>query len=88
MRYNNNMARTAMIRARIEPKLKDEVEHVFDKLGLSASEAINMFYAQVSLRRGLPFDVVIPNKKTLKTMRDTDQGKNIVRTKSMKDLFN
>ena len=81
------MARSAMIRARIEPKLKNEVEHVFERLGLSASEAINMFYAQVSLRRGLPFDVVIPNKTTLKTLRDTDTGKNLVRMKSKKELF-
>jgi DNA-damage-inducible protein J len=81
------MNRSAMIRARVEPKLKHDVEKVLDKLGLSASEAINMFYAQVSLRRGLPFDIVIPNKTTLKTLKDTDNGKNLVRVRSKKELF-
>ena len=81
------MIRSAMIRARVEPKLKEDVEKVLERLGLSASEAINMFYAQVALRRGLPFDVVIPNKTTLRTFRDTEGGKNIVRVKSKKELF-
>ena len=81
------MSRTAMIRARVEPKLKSDVEAVLSRLGLSSSEAINMFYAQVSLRRGLPFDVVIPNKTTLRTMKKTEEGKEIVRTRSKKEFF-
>ncbi|HEY6170632.1 MAG TPA: type II toxin-antitoxin system RelB/DinJ family antitoxin [Candidatus Kapabacteria bacterium] len=81
------MSRTAMIRARVEPKLKTDVEAVFSRLGLSSSEAINMFYAQVSLRRGLPFDVVIPNKTTLRTLKKTEEGKEIVRTRSKKEFF-
>jgi DNA-damage-inducible protein J len=76
-----------MIRARVEPKLKTDVEAVFNRLGLSSSEAINMFYAQVSLRRGLPFDVVIPNKTTLRTLKKTEEGKEIVRTRSKKEFF-
>jgi DNA-damage-inducible protein J len=51
------MARTAMIRARTETELKSEVEGIFKKLGLSATEAINLFYRQVRLKQGLPFDV-------------------------------
>ena len=81
------MTRSAMIRARVEPKLKSDAETIFERLGLSASEAINMFYAQVKLRRGLPFDVVVPNRTTLKTLRDTDAGKNIVRPRSKKEMF-
>ena len=58
------MAKTAMIRARTEPSLKEEVENILEKLGMSSTEAINMFYRQVKLRKGLPFDVRIPNKVT------------------------
>ncbi|MGH2574156.1 MAG: type II toxin-antitoxin system RelB/DinJ family antitoxin, partial [Ignavibacteria bacterium] len=43
------MAKTAMIRARTEPKLKKEVESIFNKLGLNSTEAINLFYKQVRL---------------------------------------
>ena len=48
------MAKSAMIRARVESDLKDEVEQIFRILGLSTTEAINLFYIQVRLRKGLP----------------------------------
>jgi addiction module RelB/DinJ family antitoxin len=48
------MARTAMIRARTEPELKSDVEGIFRELGLSATEAINLFYRQVRRNKGLP----------------------------------
>jgi DNA-damage-inducible protein J len=51
------MARTAMIRARTELELKSDVEGIFKELGLSATEAINLFYRQIRLKKGLPFDV-------------------------------
>jgi len=55
------MPKTAMIRARTEPDLKREAESVFHELGLSQTEAINLFYRQVVLQHGLPFRVAIPN---------------------------
>jgi len=60
--YNSSMARTAMIRARTEPDLKADVEGIFKDLGLSATETINLFYRQVRLKKGLPFDVKITDK--------------------------
>jgi DNA-damage-inducible protein J len=58
------MAKTATVRARIEPLLKQDVEKLFKEMGLTTTEAINLFYRQVKLRNGLPFSVVIPNKTT------------------------
>ena len=63
------MAKTEMIRARMEPELKRGAEAIFDVLGLSPTEAITLFYKQVTLRRGLPFSVEIPNAETLEAMR-------------------
>jgi DNA-damage-inducible protein J len=57
-------------------------------LGLSASEAINLFYQQVKLRKNIPFDIEIPNKTTIKTFRDTDAGRNLVECKNAEDMFN
>lgn len=71
------MAKTAMIRARTEPNLKEEVEKILKKLGMTSTDAINLFYRQVKLRKGLPFDVKIPNKTTLETFRKTDEGKEL-----------
>ncbi|MEZ4589618.1 MAG: type II toxin-antitoxin system RelB/DinJ family antitoxin [Chloroflexota bacterium] len=81
------MAKTAVVKARMEPELKDSVEDIFNKIGLSTTEAVTLFYHQVKLRNGLPFEVAIPNEVTIKTMQDTDAGKNVVRTESKEDLF-
>lgn len=81
------MAKTAMIRARTEPNLKEEVENILEKLGMTSTEAINMFYRQVKLRKGLPFDVKIPNKVTADTFKKTDEGKELNAYDSIDDFF-
>ncbi|MCK5211090.1 type II toxin-antitoxin system RelB/DinJ family antitoxin [Candidatus Parcubacteria bacterium] len=81
------MNKSAMIRARIEEKLKVDVGKVFEKLGLSTTEAITLFYKQIKLHDGLPFSVKIPNKTTKQTFEETDKKKNLVKTKDAKSLF-
>ena len=81
------MSKTATVRARIEPNLKREAELLLGKLGLSATEGITLFYRQVTLRKGLPFDVVIPNTATRRTLERTDGGKDLVVCKDADDLF-
>ena len=51
--------------ARIEPDVKEQAENILSALGISASNAINMFYKQISLNRGLSFEVKIPTAKLL-----------------------
>ena len=72
---------------KIEPDLKTDVENLFKKLGLSTTEAINLFYRQVKLRKGLPFNVVIPNKTTEKVFKDTDAEHNLIRCDDASDMF-
>ena len=81
------MAREATVRARIDPDLKAEVEHLFKELGISTTEAITLFYHQVKLRHGLPFDIVVPNQTTEKTFKDTDAEVNLVRFDSADEMF-
>jgi len=81
------MEKTATVRARIEPELKIEVEKLFKELGLSTTEAINIFYRQVKMRNGLPFNVVIPNKTTEKVFKDTDAKRNLIRCEDANDMF-
>ena len=50
----------AVVRARVDSSLKNDTEKVFEKLGLTTTEAIRLFLAQVKLRGGLPFEVRIP----------------------------
>jgi len=81
------MARSAMVRARIEPRLKSEVEAIFQKIGLNASEAITVFYSHVKLSRGMPFDVRIPNKSSRKTNEESRKRKDLVGSKSAAEIF-
>ncbi len=71
------MAKSKMIRARVEPALKDDAEAVLDRLGMTPTEAITLFYKQVTLYRGLPFPVRIPNAATRKALREARDRKNI-----------
>ena len=71
------MAKTETIRARVEPELKREAEGVLKALGLNASEAITLFYRQVALRRGLPFEISLPNELTRAAMRDALEGRDL-----------
>ncbi|GAB2024282.1 type II toxin-antitoxin system RelB/DinJ family antitoxin [Lactovum odontotermitis] len=54
------MAKTANLYARIEPNIKERAEEILEVLGIPASSAINMFYKQIILQHGIPFDVKIP----------------------------
>lgn len=55
--------KSANLYARIEPELKEEAESILSALGIPASNAINMFYKQIVLQRGLPFAVKIPEAR-------------------------
>ena len=81
------MNKSATVRARIEPDLKNKAEKVFRELGLSTTQAINLFYKQVELRKGLPFEVVIPNDITRRTFLNTDAGKDLIICEDADDMF-
>ncbi|MBE9064497.1 type II toxin-antitoxin system RelB/DinJ family antitoxin [cf. Phormidesmis sp. LEGE 11477] len=81
------MAKEATVRARIDPGLKAEVEDLFEALGLSTTEAITLFYHQVKLHKGLPFDVAIPNEVTRRVFEETDAGENLVQFQTADAMF-
>lgn len=56
-------AKSANLYARIEPDVKEQAESILATLGIPASNAINMFYKQIILNRGLPFEVRIPTAR-------------------------
>lgn len=81
------MSKSAMVRARLEPELKSHAEEVFQALGLSVTQAITMFYKQVEIRHGLPFNVVIPSKDTANTFKTTDSGADLIVCDDADDMF-
>jgi DNA-damage-inducible protein J len=87
MRWRYAMAKDAMIRARTDGELKCEVEDIFRELGLTATEAINIFYRQVKINQGLPFLVRIPNALTRKTLEKSARGEDVHTYKSSEEMF-
>ena len=79
--------KTAAVHSRIQPEIKQKAEDILQRLGLSPTEAIRMFYTQITLRNGLPFDVTIPNEETEKTLRDSRRGRKLEHFKSADELF-
>ncbi|HLR91314.1 MAG TPA: type II toxin-antitoxin system RelB/DinJ family antitoxin [Balneolaceae bacterium] len=80
-------AKSATVRARLEPGLKKEAEQILDELGINTTEAIRIFFKQVKLHKGLPFDLKIPNDVTHQTIQDANSRKDLKEFESADDLF-
>jgi DNA-damage-inducible protein J len=81
------MAKTSQISARINPTDKKRAEKIFKELGVTASQAITLFYKQVYLRRGIPFPVELPNQETIDAIEEARSGRG-KRFNSVDELMN
>jgi DNA-damage-inducible protein J len=81
------MAKSTAISARINPELKQNVEQIFHELGLSASQAITLFYRQVELQQGLPFEVKLPNPTTVDALRQAETRDKLQSFENTSELF-
>ena len=57
----------------MEPALKAQGEAVLSAIGLSTTEAVTLFFRQLVMHRGLPFDAKIPNEETLEAFREAKE---------------
>jgi len=86
MNTTNTGTKTADVRLRLEPELKDEAVRILSDAGLELSIAIRLFLRQVVAHGGLPFEVRQPNAATIRAMREAESmGK--ARFSSAKELF-
>lgn len=75
------------VKARIDEELKENVEAVLGKLGLTTSAAITIFFNRIVLENGLPFPVKIPNALTERAIRDAVEGRNMTTYDSAEEFF-
>ena len=80
------MASTAMVHIRVDEKVKAKATAALDSMGISVSDAVRMLLARVATEKALPFEVRIPNAKTVKAMQEADAGKG-KRFKTAEALF-
>ncbi len=59
---------------RLEEETFLEAKSILKSLGMNFTEAVNVFASMVVQERGLPFDVKLPNEKTLKAMKEAEEG--------------
>ena len=81
------MAKTATIQTRVDPKIKQTAQIILDKLNISMSEAISLYLSQITLHKGIPFEIKIPNEVTTKTLKDAENGYGLHKVDSVDELF-
>ena len=69
-----SIATTTDLHIRIDSDLKSEAEAVFEDLGVSPANAVSIFYKQVVMQGGIPFQVVkhYRNAPDLNMMTETE----------------
>jgi DNA-damage-inducible protein J len=78
---------TTKIQARIDVRSKEQTQKILDVLGLTMSEAISLYFRQIVLRRGIPFDIEIPNELTAKVLKRSRKGRGLHKAAGVDDLF-
>lgn len=83
------MSKTDTIHMRIEPEIKAGADNVLTRLGMTTSDAINIFLNQVILNGGLPFEVKLPqpNKTTLQAMYEAENDIDLHKFTNAEDMF-
>ena len=83
---NSLVLKSTDVRSRVEPALKESAADVLAQCGLTLSDGIRLFLKQVVAQRGLPFDVKIPNTKTIAAMNQA-RGMKKARFTSAREMF-
>lgn len=69
------MAANQLVQARINGQIKQEASAILESIGLTVSDAVRMMLTKVVQEKALPFEPLVPNKKTLAAMKDARAGK-------------
>lgn len=76
----------AVVRARIDQSTKQEATKLFQKMGITVSDAIRMMLVQAVAQKALPFEVRVPNEETAAALLASRNGV-VSRVTSVDDLF-
>jgi DNA-damage-inducible protein J len=68
------MTENAVIRARIDERIKNEASDVLAAMGLTVSDAFRLMMVRIANDKALPFDPLVPNQTTIDAMRESRTG--------------
>ena len=80
--------KTAQIYTRMEPDLKKRVLRILNRLGISTTDAIRLYFQQIVDSNGIPFEMSIPNEKTRQAMDHAREEKDLTSYDSPEEYFN
>ncbi|MBW8310333.1 MAG: type II toxin-antitoxin system RelB/DinJ family antitoxin [Candidatus Paracaedibacteraceae bacterium] len=66
--------KTETVRTRVDPEVKQQATLLFKKLGLTMSDALNLFLHQSICEERIPFEIKLPNAETLEAIKAAQQG--------------
>lgn len=78
--------KSATLRTRMDPALKQEAEAILEILGLNATTAITMLYKQIVRQRRLPLSLRLPNETTRKALEDAADARDLIQFDSVEQL--
>ena len=73
---------------RVEEEFYKDAKKIFNKLGLTFGDAVNVFLAKVAMERGIPFELNLPSEELKKRIDNLEKDKNIKTYSNSKELFN
>lgn len=80
------MPTNAVVRARIDEKVKEEAAAVLGAMGLTVSDAFRLLLTKVAQEKALPFDPLVPNEKTIEAIKEARKG-NLPKFQNVDDLL-
>ncbi|MEA2058971.1 MAG: type II toxin-antitoxin system RelB/DinJ family antitoxin [Thermodesulfobacteriota bacterium] len=81
------MVKTTTISVHIDSDLKKSAESILASLGFTPSQAINVFYKQITFQYGLPFSVTIPVRELNETTKNTMDEKELDTCENPLDIY-
>jgi DNA-damage-inducible protein J len=68
------MSENAIVRARIDGRIKEEAAAVLSAMGLTVSDAFRLMMTRIAAEKALPFEPLVPNAETIEAMREARQA--------------
>ena len=80
------MTENAVVRARIDQRIKNEAAAVLGAMGLTVSDAFRLMMVRIAKEKQLPFEPLVPNDETIEAMKAARRGE-LVTVGSLKELM-
>lgn len=81
------MTATAIVRTRIDEKVKNEAAAVLADMGLTVSDVVRIALTKIAKEKALPFEMRVPNALTAETLTKSERGEDVHHAMDADDLF-